>query len=293
MASSPAPAQRMELKFTIVTGAERTTETQKSPTSAHLRLNSARLNSLSTGSFLSHAKSLQARPREQFPSSVEPEIETEDIKHHICTRRRLRDTYLRSSMASSRDKDEVASSLSKLNIDIEATKKMPAASKRKPQVADSWEDDEDDDDDDDSPPGATATASYTTAGDLNDEPETPLTSRARVPSPPPPTPMDPRHAPVPEWDASFRGADWPSPSSSSSSAARDLPPSRRPEKTDAVARRMIAAGLGLKAPRQTEEQKAYQRSVREQERKRREQDKEQERRRQEDTERAKAAVWDD
>ncbi|KAK2932270.1 hypothetical protein FoTM2_006728 [Fusarium oxysporum f. sp. vasinfectum] len=45
-------------------------------------------------------------------------------------------------------------------------------------------------------------------------------------------------------------------------------PDKRPEKTDAVARRMIAAGLGLKAPKQTEEQRAYQRS-------------------------AKAAIWDD
>ena len=60
-----------------------------------------------------------------------------------------------------------------------------------------------------------------------------------------------------------------------------------------AARRMIAAGLGLKAPRQTEEQKAYQRSIREQERKRREQEREQEKRRQEEVERAKAAVWDD
>ncbi|GJN69542.1 hypothetical protein VFPFJ_06271 [Purpureocillium lilacinum] len=212
-------------------------------------------------------------------------------------------------MASSRDKDEVASSLSKLNIDVAATKK-PAASKQKPaEVADSWEDEEDEEDSpsEDAAPrasGTTTTITTTADDDLDDdddEPDTPSASRTRVPSPPPPTPMDPRHTPVPDWDSSaFRGgggigADWPSsPSSSSaSSSARDLPPSRRPEKTDAVARRMIAAGLGLKAPRQTEEQKAYQRSIREQERKRREQEREQEKRRQEEVERAKAAVWDD
>jgi hypothetical protein len=56
---------------------------------------------------------------------------------------------------------------------------------------------------------------------------------------------------------------------------------------------MIAAGLGLKAPKQTEEQKAYQKSIREQERKRKEQEREEEKRRQEDSEKAKAAVWDD
>ena len=50
-------------------------------------------------------------------------------------------------MASSRDKDEVASSLSKLNIDVAATKKKPAASKQKPaEVADSWEDEDDEED---------------------------------------------------------------------------------------------------------------------------------------------------
>jgi hypothetical protein len=56
---------------------------------------------------------------------------------------------------------------------------------------------------------------------------------------------------------------------------------------------MIAAGLGLKAPKQTEEQRAYQRSVREQEKKRREQEKEEAKKRQADVEKAKAAIWDD
>lgn len=68
---------------------------------------------------------------------------------------------------------------------------------------------------------------------------------------------------------------------------------RRPEKTDAVARRMIAAGLGLRAPKQTEEQKEYQKSIREQEKKRREQERLEEQKRKEAVERAKAAIWDD
>lgn len=70
-------------------------------------------------------------------------------------------------------------------------------------------------------------------------------------------------------------------------------PARRPEKTDAVARRLIAAGLGIKAPRQTEEQRAYQRSVREQEKKRREEAKAEEERKKAEEEKAKMAVWDD
>ena len=56
---------------------------------------------------------------------------------------------------------------------------------------------------------------------------------------------------------------------------------------------MIAAGLGLKAPKQTEEQKAYQRSIREQEKKKREQEKADEARRQEEVVKAKAAIWED
>jgi hypothetical protein len=140
----------------------------------------------------------------------------------------------------------------------------PAAKKKKAKkvVADSWEDS-----DSDSEPEAEAESN---------EPTPKVT-----PAPPPPTPMSP-----------VGDLSWNSMSSiSGPRAAAD--PDKRPEKTDAVARRMIAAGLGLKAPKQTEEQKAYQRSVREQEKKKREQEREEERKRQAETEKAKAAVWDD
>nr|CEG04234.1 unnamed protein product [Fusarium clavum] len=140
----------------------------------------------------------------------------------------------------------------------------PAAKKKKAKkvVADSWEDS-------DSDPEPEAEAE-------SNEPTPKIT-----PAPPPPTPMSP-----------VGDLSWNSMSSiSGPRAAAD--PDKRPEKTDAVARRMIAAGLGLKAPKQTEEQKAYQRSVREQERKKREQEREEERKRQAETEKAKAAVWDD
>jgi len=67
----------------------------------------------------------------------------------------------------------------------------------------------------------------------------------------------------------------------------------RPEKTDAVAKRMIAGALGVKAPKKTEEQRAYDRAVKEKEIKRRNQEKEAAARAKEDAEKAKAAVWDD
>ena len=68
---------------------------------------------------------------------------------------------------------------------------------------------------------------------------------------------------------------------------------KRPEKSAAVAGRLIAAGIGAKAPRRTEEQKQYDRAVKTQERKKKERGVEEERRRVEEAERAKRSVWED
>ncbi|KAH8173296.1 hypothetical protein LIA77_07551 [Sarocladium implicatum] len=158
-------------------------------------------------------------------------------------------------MPSPSDNDEVRSSMNKLTISPPSAK---SKAKSKAPVADSWEDE-----------------------DVSDgEPAEPKTPRVGT-SAPPPTPINPNytHQILPA-SASSRGGD-------------DSAAERRPEKTDAVARRMIAAGLGLKAPKQTEEQKAYQRSIREQEKKKREQEKADEARRQEEVVKAKAAIWDD
>ncbi|RBR17913.1 uncharacterized protein FIESC28_06352 [Fusarium coffeatum] len=164
----------------------------------------------------------------------------------------------------SQDQD-VATSVKNLSLktsdDPAQASTKPAAKKKKANkvVADSWED-----------------------SDSDSEPEAEAEPTPKVtPAPPPPTPMSP-----------VGDLSWNSMSSSPGPrAAAD--PDKRPEKTDAVARRMIAAGLGLKAPKQTEEQRAYQKSVREQEKKKREQEREEEKRRQAETEKAKAAVWDD
>ncbi|KAF5254767.1 hypothetical protein FANTH_506 [Fusarium anthophilum] len=168
----------------------------------------------------------------------------------------------------SQDQD-VSSSLKNLSIDTKdepsvLSKKPATKGKNKKVVADSWEDS---DSDADAEPEA--------------EPESSKPTPIATPAPPPPTPMSP-----------VGGLPWESPSGSPGPRA-GADPDKRPEKTDAVARRMIAAGLGLKAPKQTEEQRAYQRSVREQEKKRREQEKEEEKKRQADVEKAKAAIWDD
>ncbi|OAA74713.1 hypothetical protein LEL_08294 [Akanthomyces lecanii RCEF 1005] len=166
------------------------------------------------------------------------------------------------------NKDEMSSRLSNLTLN---KNKPSSKSKAKEEVADSWEDE-----------------------DISDEPEEPTTPKAsasaNAPVAPPPTPATPSFTRPPDNWGSPETFISPQSSSSSSAAARD---GRRPEKTDAVARRLIAAGLGLKAPKQTEEQRAYQKSVREQERKRRDEERAEQQRRAEAAERAKAAMWDD
>ncbi|KND88820.1 hypothetical protein TOPH_06537 [Tolypocladium ophioglossoides CBS 100239] len=165
--------------------------------------------------------------------------------------------------SSARDGDQVTSSLSSLKLDDTKESTKPSKQRQKKQVVDSWEDED----------------SSPSDGDTETPP-----SRASLPSAPPPTPVSPHYTSVPDWSA------IPEPGTTS---PREVPASKRPEKTDAVARRMIAAGLGLKAPKQTEEQKAYQKSIREQERKKKEQEKADEQKRREDAEKAKSAVWDD
>lgn len=70
-------------------------------------------------------------------------------------------------------------------------------------------------------------------------------------------------------------------------------PDKRPEKSTAVANRLIAGALGVKAPRRTEEQRKYDRAIKEQEIRRKNKEKEDLKRKQEESEKAKAAIWDD
>jgi hypothetical protein len=56
---------------------------------------------------------------------------------------------------------------------------------------------------------------------------------------------------------------------------------------------MIAASLGLRAPKLTDEQRAYDKAVREKEKKRKEEEKEKERQREEEAAKARQAIWDD
>ncbi len=183
------------------------------------------------------------------------------------------------------DTSDLASSTAKLTINAEmakstlvAPKAKASKKKKKHEVADSWEDEEVSSDDDAllSPVAASSQPAGTSA--------------------PPPTPSTPSYHST-AMHPSFGGnpgssalsASWSARESGSSGAA----PSRRPEKTDAVARRLIAGALGIRAPRQTDEQKAYDKSLREAERKRRDEEREAQKREQGEIEKAKKAIWED
>ncbi|QIX02084.1 hypothetical protein AMS68_007601 [Peltaster fructicola] len=68
---------------------------------------------------------------------------------------------------------------------------------------------------------------------------------------------------------------------------------RRPEKTTSVASRLIAAGIGQKPPKRTQEQREYDQAMKLQEKKRRDAAKEEALRSQREKEKAQLAIWED
>ncbi|KAK2005564.1 hypothetical protein LZ32DRAFT_664281 [Colletotrichum eremochloae] len=160
---------------------------------------------------------------------------------------------------------------------------MPATKKTKEKVADSWEDEdvdeeEEGEEDDDDKVEVDGTARPQTDG-----------SKA-----PPPTPISPTYSAADQSSSPYAAVDASAPyAPSAPSVGSGNSGVRRPEKTDAVARRMIASALGVKVPRMTEEQRAYDKAVKEKERKRREEEKAAEKRRLEEAEKARAAIWED
>ncbi|TEY61179.1 hypothetical protein BOTCAL_0173g00120 [Botryotinia calthae] len=186
---------------------------------------------------------------------------------------------------------DLSSTLSNLTI------KPSSKAKKSTTLADSWEDDA-------SSGSDTETETDTAQPSSTENPLSPTSSS--FPSAPPPTPISPpppnEHFPPPPSSSSTKPATssaqefekpygYPGPSSSSPNSARG--PERRQEKTDAVARRLIAGALGVRAPKKTEEQREYERVQKEKEMKRRKEEREEEERRREEAEKIKKGVWDD
>ena len=158
------------------------------------------------------------------------------------------------------------SKLAKLSISPETPNRKGGTPVKKPSeiVADSWDDE------------ATSSNSDTRIDDDATESQT-----SPVLSAPPPTPASPNSA-LPSWGSpdqipyTTRKGD------------RVGENQRRPEKTTAVAGRLIAAGLGIEVRKEPKEQKAYDRAAwkNEIERKNKEKDKEREK------EIAQVAMWE-
>ncbi|KAL1985168.1 hypothetical protein VTN96DRAFT_8190 [Rasamsonia emersonii] len=165
----------------------------------------------------------------------------------------------------------------RLNVKQTATKSKA----KKEKVADSWEDELSSGSETEREEAATTSAAITPS----------TTNTSEGPLAPPPTPISPQEdvQKTQPWLAYSYGS---SPSATSSSR-RPSEPQRRPEKQTAVASRMIAGALGIRAPKRTEEQRAYDRAMKENEIKRRNRAKEEEARAREEEERAKAAIWND
>lgn len=175
-----------------------------------------------------------------------------------------------STMPNTSQKKDVSSSLSKLSLDKPGTK--TSKPKTKEPVADSWEDEDVSSESDREAPEQSAK-----------KPSQPL------PSAPPPTPISPSYNN--KTDRPWPPAGEPAANFVGRGSGADEP--RRPEKTDAVARRLIAGALGMNAVKPTAEQKAYDKALREQAKRTRDEEKDAERRRQADAEKAKTAIWED
>jgi len=162
------------------------------------------------------------------------------------------------------------SKLQKMSLQPDKPNVQPARleSNSRKVVAESWEDE------------AASSDSDTEVDEATRPPAKPPVSNA-----PPPTPISPT-SPFQSWD--------PHDSNPPGSGTRDgdAESGRRPEKSTAVAGRLIAAGLGMKAPKKTEEQRAYDKAVRENEIRRRVKEKEAKEKEREDAHKARSAVWE-
>ncbi|KAK0629801.1 hypothetical protein B0T17DRAFT_615538 [Bombardia bombarda] len=216
-------------------------------------------------------------------------------------------------MASDAETD-ISSSVSKLSLGKPSAKKAQTKKPAVIAVADSWEDedissesdtgakdnndnknndnydDDDDEEDDDSGPipelGRDRDREALSSG---------ASSRQKTgTAAPPPTPMSPTYdtrRPFSPTAATMPAAVASQILYDDASGSASEP--KRPEKTDAVARRMIANALGMKVAKLTEEQRVYDRAVREKERRRKEEEKEREKKKAEEAAKLRQAVWED
>jgi hypothetical protein len=186
---------------------------------------------------------------------------------------------------------EVAETLSHLKLTTKSSKTQ--AKPKSAPVADSWDADLSSGSDTETEASNTINISRTSTTSTSSSSNNTLSpirtlESADPPNPPPPTPASPTRFEYPD--------NVPVP------FAREAPreegrgtrnPDKRPEKTTAVAGRLIAGALGVRAPRRTEEEREYDRAMRDKERRRRDEERAREKAEKEAAEARKKAIWDD
>jgi len=208
-------------------------------------------------------------------------------------------TYLigeKNKMAS-KGKEELLASIDKLSLSSNPKSAPSPSSKSKPNtttktspkppVADSWDEESSGED------------TETENENVTPPQEALYTAESRdYPSAPPPTPASPQ-SPYSGSDADRFISPFPYGNGNDVNADgnRDRGSSgrsdKRPEKTDAIARRMIAGALGVRAPKKTDEQKAYEKAVLEKEARRKDGEKDLAKKREAEEKKARDAVWGD
>ena len=195
------------------------------------------------------------------------------LAHRVGVLHRATSFVVIMTSASSRT---MTSSLDKLKISQGSKKAAPA---------ESWEDEADD-------------SSDTETESQPNSPARPMSSHD-YPGPPPPTPSSPSFRTKATADSSPYQTFPPYGLDGASDLKIPLPSrgggddDRRPDKSTSTASRLIAAGIGQKAPKRTKEQREYDQAMKVQEKKKRDQLKDEEARRKEAAERAKRDVWGD
>lgn len=184
------------------------------------------------------------------------------------------------------------SSLQKLSVRPAATaaerafknKPRSSSSSSIPPLADSWEEE--------AALSSSSDSSSRASSPNPAHPQPPLTPTSPLsafPLAPPPTPITGTHHH--DWTSSSTHAVGSSSGADGAGYNQQTPlPARqaRPEKQTAVAGRMIAGALGMRAPPKSEEGKQYERALRQKAGREREEKKREE----EERDRAKKAVWD-
>ena len=183
---------------------------------------------------------------------------------------------------------EVATTLSQLKLSTKSPQK-PASKPKSAPVAESWDEGLSGSDTETEEPALEAR--------LKDRDSlSPLSTVKSVdtPHPPPPTPASPTGTPFEYPDnLSYGAGGGVNSRDGSRRGSGTLSPARRPDKTTAVAGRLIAGALGVRAPRRTEEEREYDRAMRDKERKRRDEEREREKKEKQAAEDRKRAVWED